>query len=173
MLTNDFYNHSSSTQFSKKLFFHDLCSLNTHTFVILFWIMDAFTSTMLTKVVGTFNSITYFNFIILFILSLKIFCISLNWGQLIILCSIIPQIWQGYFKGFSWFCSLGYYLCYNYIAIPSFFMFRTTPFDVIGLITIGIIHAWPFFSHISLLWNYAFRNWQITTTSVSIFFFTK
>lgn len=135
--------------------------------------MDAFTSTMLTKVVGTFNSTTCFNYIILLILSLKIFCISLNWGQLIILCLITPQIWQGYFKGFSWFCSLGYYLCYNFIANSSFFVFRTTSFHVVGLITIGMIHVWPFFSHISLLWNYVFRNGQITTTLVSNFFSIK
>jgi hypothetical protein len=36
-------------------------------------------------------------------LSLKIYCISLNWGWSIIICSITPQIWQGYFKGFCGF----------------------------------------------------------------------
>jgi hypothetical protein len=65
--------------------------------------MDAFTSTMSIEVMGTFNSTTCFNSTILSILSLKIFCVSLNWGQLIILCSITPQIWQGYFRGFCGF----------------------------------------------------------------------
>lgn len=102
-LKNDFYNRSSSIQSTRLLFFHDLCSLNAHTFVTLFLIMDAFTSTMLIEVVGTFNSTTCFNSTILPILSLKIFFISLNWGQLIISCSITPQIWQGYFKGFCGF----------------------------------------------------------------------
>jgi hypothetical protein len=37
---------------------------------------------MLTKVVAIFNSTTCFNSTILLILSLKIFCISLNWGTI-------------------------------------------------------------------------------------------
>ncbi len=96
VLTKDCCSLCSSSQSAANFFLIDFLFLNIYSSVTLLLVMAMLTSTIWTERFETLGSTIACFSIIFTLLFLNIFCISLYLRQSMILCPVLPQIWQEY-----------------------------------------------------------------------------
>ncbi len=119
------------------------------------------TSTIFSNAIVIFTSTINLLFVVLFPLSFNMFYISLNFGQVVSLYSMIPKIWQ--VNGLRRFAT--YALIFAITIVGFFFLISTFYHIVVNVVVIDVVRTWLNYCSLTCSYHVVLDTWDVEKKS--------